>query len=80
LVTGKKYKIHWGQTGIDFEKMTIYMSERWEEWDHPIYLVHNWTDIRAAIDVRVGTSMSSGGSYNLRLMPNNSIPENKNDW
>jgi len=51
LVTGKKYKIHWGQSGLDFEKMSIFMSERWEPWDHPIYLVHNWTDVRAAIDV-----------------------------
>ena len=50
FVTGHKYKIHFGMTGLDYEELTITASERWEEWDKGLYLVHNWTDIRAAIN------------------------------
>lgn len=53
IVTGHKYKIHWGDGGIDFEGMTISLSEEWRETDKDVYLVHNWTDVRAAIDVKV---------------------------
>jgi len=60
--------------------MSFYMSERWEEWDHPIYLVHNWTDVRQAIDVEVGTSMSSSNTKNFYLVPNDTIAENEEDW
>jgi hypothetical protein len=52
MVTGHKYKIHWG-TGLDFEEMQLLMSEQWQETDKSIYLVHNWTDIREAIDVHI---------------------------
>jgi hypothetical protein len=52
MVTGHKYKIHWG-TGLDFEEMQLLMSENWQETDESIYLVHNWTDIREAIDVHI---------------------------
>lgn len=46
FVTGHKYKISFGMTGLDYEQLLIDTSERWEEWDKPIYLVHNWTDVR----------------------------------
>jgi hypothetical protein len=46
LVTGHKYKIHWGQTGIDFETIHAEISEKWEPTDAPVYLVHNYTDSR----------------------------------
>ena len=49
--------------------MTVTMGEKWEEWDHPIYMVHNWTDVRAAIDFRIGSSKSR----ETYIMPNNSI-------
>jgi hypothetical protein len=29
FVTGHKYKIHWGVTGLDFEEMQLLLSERW---------------------------------------------------
>ena len=29
FVTGHKYKIHWGQTGLDYDQMTVDPSERW---------------------------------------------------
>jgi len=73
FVTGHKYKIHFGMTGLDYEQMTVDASERWEPTDKSIYLVHNWTDIRRAIDFRVGGS--SG-----RLVLNNSITANQSDW
>ena len=37
LVTGYKYKFSWGGTGIDFEEMTLTLSERWEETDKISY-------------------------------------------
>jgi hypothetical protein len=51
FVTGHKYKIHWGQTGIDFETMTVVLSEKWEETDKALWLVHNYTDVRSNITV-----------------------------
>jgi hypothetical protein len=30
FVTGHKYKIHFGMTGLDYEQLTIAASERWE--------------------------------------------------
>ena len=51
FVTGHKYRFHFGFTGIDWESLRITTSERWEETDKPIYFVHNFTDVRAAIDV-----------------------------
>ena len=56
FVTGYKYKIHFGLTGLDYEKLTISTSERWEETDKSIYLVHNWTDVRQAIDFKIGVN------------------------
>jgi len=56
FVTGYKYKISFGMTGLDYEKLIISTSERWEEGDKDIYLVHNWTDIRAAIDFKIGVN------------------------
>jgi hypothetical protein len=46
IVTGHKYKIHFGVTGLDFESLQIDLSEEWRETDNDIYLVHNWTDVR----------------------------------
>lgn len=73
FVTGHKYKIHWGQVGIDFEQMQLYMSEYWNATDKDIYFVHNFTDVRAAFDLQV----QSNGTW---MMPNNSIPANSVDW
>lgn len=56
FVTGHKYKIHFGMTGLDYEELKIDLSAHWQEWDKPIYLVHNWTDVRAAIDFKVGVN------------------------
>jgi hypothetical protein len=54
MVTGHKYKISWGGTGLDFELMNIELSEEWSETDKPIYFVHNFTDVRAEINITVG--------------------------
>jgi len=61
FVTGHKYKIHFGMTGLDYEELTIDASERWEDWDKSIYFVHNWTDVRMAIDFKVGINGQSNG-------------------
>jgi len=33
------------------------MSERWEETDKSLYLVHNYSDVRAVFDVNVGGNL-----------------------
>jgi len=33
--------------------MVIDMSDRWEDTDKPVYLVHNFSDVRALMDVEV---------------------------
>jgi len=65
FVTGHKYKLSWGNTGIDFEKMRVTLSERWEEDDLPVIFVHNYTDARANFTVKT----SDGQQY-----LNNTIP------
>lgn len=42
MVTGHKYKIHWG-IGIAMEEMKINIAENWELTDKPIELVFNHT-------------------------------------
>jgi hypothetical protein len=64
FITGHKYKIHWGSTGLDFEKMTITLSERWEENDKNIYFIHNFTDVRALMDVDVNGVMYANETLN----------------
>jgi len=54
FVTGHKYKIHWGNSGIDYEKMNIDIVGRWEETDKNIIFMHNYTDVRAIQEVNVG--------------------------
>jgi hypothetical protein len=57
FVTGHKYKIHWGKTGLDFMQMHLTISQRWEDTDKPVYLVHNFTDGREAIEVRLNGNL-----------------------
>ena len=70
FVTGHKYKFHFGMTGLDYERLTISTSERWEATDKPIYLVHNWTDVRAAIDFTVDG----------KKRDNDTIDADSNNW
>jgi len=70
FVTGHKYIFHFGLTGLDFEQVQLTMSQRWEDTDKPIYLVHNFTDVREAIEVRL----------NGNLIDNNTIASTSNGW
>ncbi len=49
VVTGHKYKIHW-QNGIDFERIQLTLSPHWAPTDKNVYIVHNFTDVRAKVD------------------------------
>ena len=53
ILTGHKYKISWGGFGLDFTTMKLQLSEEWQETDKPVYFVHNFTDVRAEINVTV---------------------------
>jgi len=46
------------------------MSERWVDTDKPIYFVHNFTDVRQAVEVRL----------NGNLIENNTIPSSSSDY
>jgi hypothetical protein len=49
MVTGQKYRIHWGE-GIDFERMSVDISSSpWQSTDKNIYIFHNFTDVRARV-------------------------------
>jgi hypothetical protein len=52
IVTGHKYRIHWGKTGINFENLRIGIDENFLKTDKDIYFVHNFSDVRAAIKVK----------------------------
>ncbi len=53
IVTGHKYKIHW-QNGLDFDMMQVTLSPHWNPNDKDLYLVHNFTDVRAKFDFLTG--------------------------
>jgi len=50
FVTGHKYKVHW-QYGLDFERLQITRSPRWQETDKNVYLLFNFTDVREKVEV-----------------------------
>jgi hypothetical protein len=53
FITGHKYRFHFGVTGINFENMNVEFNENWDQSDKHIYLVHNFSDVRAAINATV---------------------------
>lgn len=55
------------------------MSVRWEKDDKPIYFIHNFTDVRARVNLTVFDDKAYGGSY-MPFRDNNSIPANPNDY
>jgi hypothetical protein len=70
FVVGHKYKIHWGMTGLDWDRMTLDVSERYRENDPSLYLVHNFTDIRAEMDVK----------FNGKVVKNDTIADVPQDY
>jgi hypothetical protein len=64
IVTGHKYRIHWGKTGINFENLRIGVDENFLKTDKDLYFVHNFSDVRAAIKVK----------YNGVEVANDTIP------
>jgi len=53
FVTGHKYKAHW-QSGLDFDRMQMTLSPRWNSSDKGIYFVFNFTDVREKVEVISG--------------------------
>lgn len=49
VVTGQKYRIHWAE-GLDFEKMQVTLASPWSPTDKSVYIIHNFTDVRAKVD------------------------------
>jgi len=56
FVTGHKYKVHWGQAGIDWENVQVEVGERWIPTDKAIWMVHNHSDVRSNITVTDSTN------------------------
>lgn len=50
-VTGHKYKVHFGEAGLDFMSMNARLSKMWTETDRPIHFVHNHTEQRDDIEL-----------------------------
>jgi len=67
---GHKYKIHWGNVGLDWDSMSIEIGQRWEPSDDPIYFVHNFTDVRVEYDV----------TFNDEVVANDSIAIGAQDY
>jgi len=50
IVTGKRYRFHWGE-GIDFETMRLEIKDySWEETDLNVKMMTNFTDVRMSIN------------------------------
>jgi len=71
FIIGKKYKIHFGKTGLDWMKMKIDISDRYLERDDGVYFVHNFTDVRALMDIQY-----NGGEKTK----NDTIAQASGDW
>jgi hypothetical protein len=67
FVTGHRYHIHWNR-GLDFTRLLIEVSERWEENDLNTFFVTNYTDFREGMNITTnygsGSQIMEGG---LRL-------------
>ena len=48
-VTGHRYRLHW-ESGLDFDKMRMDVSERYTPEDKPIFFVFNHTEFREAVN------------------------------
>lgn len=60
FVTNHRYKLHW-RYGIDFTQMRFDLSSRWTTTDKNLYLVHNFTDIRAQVEFKTaGLTIENG--------------------
>lgn len=70
IVTGHKYRIHWGKTGINFEDLKILIDENWLDTDKDIFFVHNFSDVRALIEVKM----------NGQIIANDTIPTNPAEY
>jgi len=52
VVTGHKYRLHWGQATIDYDSMDLYMPpETWNENDKNVHIMNNFTDTRHSINI-----------------------------
>jgi hypothetical protein len=50
VVTGKRYRFHWGE-GIDFMNMKLEIKDySWEETDLNVHMMTNFTDVRMSIN------------------------------
>jgi hypothetical protein len=70
IVTGHKYRVSWGKTGLDFENLNAGLDEHWLETDKSVYFVHNFTDVRAKIEIKLDG----------QLIENDTIPANPSDY
>jgi hypothetical protein len=53
FVTGHKYHIHWNR-GLDFTRLLVEVSERWQPEDKPIFFNTNYTDFREGMNITTG--------------------------
>jgi hypothetical protein len=50
VITGHRYRIHWGEAN-DIEEMDIELGTLWQETDNNVQFVMNFTDVRASINL-----------------------------
>jgi hypothetical protein len=67
FVTGHRYHIHWNR-GLDFTRVLVEVSERWQPEDLNTFFVTNYTDFREGMNITTsygnGDQIMEGG---LRL-------------
>lgn len=60
FVTGHRYKIHFGNWGVNWKNMRVELSDRWVSTDKNIHIVHNYTDIRVDYGAKLGNYVLDG--------------------
>lgn len=80
FVTGHKYKISFGALGLDFEEMRVQIEDVWRDDDLNIYLVHNHTDTRVAINVTAAEADAWGGLATIGQIDNETLFFDESQW
>ena len=65
FVTGHKYKVSFGSGPLDWTSINIDQSSRWQTNDKTVYLIMNFTDVRARVNVTAGGTLIPNNTLNI---------------
>ena len=79
FVTGKKYRLHW-ESGLDFDKMKVMVSERWQPTDLNTFFEFNFTESREAVNFTTGYGSGDQIAANELITKSNTDLVTGDNW